>query len=159
MSTCLVTMPRLEFIYNQRVIDSNEDRKTLNECDINNGHTPLIVKLATNVTNGSSPDSSPDIRYLIFVMNNYCFFISCSPNDRSPNNEPDDGVDVDAESLLPGVAIGNLVADACDFLFKLSDIGVRLRCDELRDNARMLLQLIPADLNVSLVEMKTSFFV
>ncbi len=58
---------------------------------------------------------------------------------------------MEAESLLPGVAIGNLIVDACDFLFKLSDIGIRLQCADLRDNARALLQLIPADLNVIIV--------
>lgn len=68
------------------------------------------------------------------------------PADRSPSNE----LNAPLEQLLPGVAIANL-PDGTDFLFEVADLGARLNRTDLRDNARFLLQLIPADQKVDFV--------
>jgi ubiquitin carboxyl-terminal hydrolase 9/24 len=73
------------------------------------------------------------------------YFIGSS--DSSPGGSPQhhyDGPNVELEQCLPGV-IMSLQPTYCQFLLQLADKGCSLGHAPLRDAARAMLKLMPAD--------------
>ena len=70
-----------------------------------------------------------------------------SSSDSSPDTSPQhgfDGPNVEAERMLPGVIIAHR-AGIAQFIMQIYDVGCSLQMPRLRDCARGLLKLIPAD--------------
>ncbi|XP_066267004.1 ubiquitin carboxyl-terminal hydrolase 9X-like isoform X4 [Branchiostoma lanceolatum] len=116
---------KLDLYVNGELLDPADDRKLISQVQLRD-KTLITAKLCQVGANmPSSPDSSSD------------------SSVGSPSNMFD-GPNVEAESCLPGVLAAQQQRYA-QFLFQLSDLGSSLAIPHLRDGARSLLKLMPAD--------------
>ena len=128
---------KLELFLNGDLIDTIDDRKILLHLPLRD-KTLLTGKLTpTSSSGGGFPASSPD---------------SSSDSSTSSPQHPhyDGGPNVELEQCLPGVILSQqkpvlLEMSYCQFFLKLADVGCNLGCPQLRDGARALLKLMPAD--------------
>ena len=129
---------KLELFLNGDLIDTIDDRKILLHLPLRD-KTLLTGKLTptTSGSGGGIPASSPD---------------SSSDSSTSSPQHPqyDGGPNVELEQCLPGVILSQqkpvlLEMSYCQFFLKLADVGCSMGCAQLRDGARALLKLMPAD--------------
>ena len=129
---------KLELFLNGDLIDTIDDRKILLHLPLRD-KTLLTGKLTptTAGSGGGIPASSPD---------------SSSDSSTSSPQHPqyDGGPNIELEQCLPGVILSQqkpvlLEMSYCQFFLKLADVGCSMGCAQLRDGARALLKLMPAD--------------
>ena len=129
---------KLELFLNGDLIDTVDDRKILLHLPLRD-KTLLTGKLTptTSGSGGGIPASSPDS--------------SSDSSTSSPQHPQYEGApNVELEQCLPGVILSQqkpvlLEMSYCQFFLKLADVGSTLGCAQLRDGARALLKLMPAD--------------
>ncbi|XP_025080256.1 LOW QUALITY PROTEIN: probable ubiquitin carboxyl-terminal hydrolase FAF-X [Pomacea canaliculata] len=125
---------KVDLYINGEQIDASEDKKLISQIPLRDktvsDHfgcfqtlTAKLVQMGSNMA--SSPDSSSD------------------SSVGSPHNQYE-GPNVEAESCLPGVLMSQN-SRYSQFLFQLSDLGCQLQVPRLRDSARAVLKLMPAD--------------
>ncbi|KAK0066423.1 ubiquitin carboxyl-terminal hydrolase FAF-X isoform X1 [Biomphalaria pfeifferi] len=126
---------KVELYVNAEQIDASEDKKLISSINLRDKMilTGKLVQVGGNMP--SSPDSSSD------------------SSVGSPHNQYD-GPNLEAESALPGVLMSQK-HEYCKFLFQLSDLGCQLQEPKLRDTARTVLKIMPADVHT--VKMFTTF--
>ncbi|KAF4521158.1 hypothetical protein B566_EDAN017868 [Ephemera danica] len=120
---------KLDLFLNGELLDTGDDRKLL-------AHIPLRDKTLLNgklCQQSSNMPSSPD---------------TSSDSSTSSPHHPDYRVSSDAENSLPGLM--SQQAQYAQFFFQLADLGLALGHAHLRDAARNLLQLMPADTHTML---------
>ncbi|KAK3714003.1 hypothetical protein RRG08_009701 [Elysia crispata] len=118
---------KLELFLNAEPIDTSEDKKLISQIQLRDKMT-LTGKLVQVLGNmPSSPESSSD------------------SSVGSPHNQYD-GPNLEAESALPAVLMSQKQKYS-QFLFQLSDLGIKLQEPRLRDTARAVLKIMPADLH------------
>ncbi|KAG7177623.1 ubiquitin carboxyl-terminal hydrolase FAF-X-like [Homarus americanus] len=116
---------KVELYLNTDPIDPVDDKKII-------AHMPLrdkMVLTAKLVQVGSNMPSSPD---------------SSSDSSTGSPQHPYEGPNVEAENCLPGVIMSSQ-AKYTQFLLQLADLGCTLQLSQLRDSARALLIIMPAD--------------
>ncbi|XP_047471205.1 probable ubiquitin carboxyl-terminal hydrolase FAF-X isoform X2 [Penaeus chinensis] len=116
---------KVELYLNTDPIDPVDDKKII-------AHMPLrdkMVLTAKLVQVGSNMPSSPD---------------SSSDSSTGSPQHPYEGPNVDAENCLPGVIMSGQ-GKYTQFLLQLADLGCTLQLPQLRDSARALLEIMPAD--------------
>ncbi|XP_030838236.1 probable ubiquitin carboxyl-terminal hydrolase FAF-X isoform X3 [Strongylocentrotus purpuratus] len=119
---------RLDLYINGELLDPAEDRRLVGDIPLRD-RTLITAKLCQMGSNmPSSPDSSSD------------------SSGGSPHH-PYDGPNVEAEKCLPGVLM-SLQHTYVEFLFHLSDLGCNLNISPLRNGARALLKIMPADVTI-----------
>ncbi|XP_067668544.1 ubiquitin carboxyl-terminal hydrolase 9X-like [Haliotis asinina] len=116
---------KVDLYVNGEQLDPSEDKKLISQIPLRDKMTVTakLVQVGSNMP--SSPDSSSD------------------SSVGSPHNAYD-GPNVEAENSLPGVLMAQDPRYA-QFLFQLSDLGGQLQVPKLRDTARAVLKLMPAD--------------
>ena len=120
---------KVELKYEGEITDSADDRKILANLPFKD-KTILEGKLIPINHNSSVPASSPDS--------------SSDSSTSSPQHHYDGGPNVEVEQCLPGVIIAQERTYTA-FLLQLADLGCSLGHTSLRDAARAVLTLIPAD--------------
>ncbi|XP_014217217.1 probable ubiquitin carboxyl-terminal hydrolase FAF-X isoform X3 [Copidosoma floridanum] len=126
------TQIKMDLFINGEPLDPADDRKLLSQIPLRD-KTLLSVKLSQVNTNmPSSPDSSSDSS-------------TSSPHHPYSKMESCHASNPEAESSLPGVLLSQR-HKFVTFFFQLADLGCMLEQAQLRDGARYLLQLIPADI-------------
>ncbi|KAK7089931.1 ubiquitin carboxyl-terminal hydrolase 9X-like isoform X2 [Littorina saxatilis] len=116
---------KVDLYANNEQLDPNDDKKLISMIPLRDKMT-LSAKLVPGGSNmPSSPDSSSD------------------SSVGSPHNHFE-GPNIEAESCLPGVIMAQN-ARYTAFLFQMSDLGCQLQIPRLRDGARAVLKLMPAD--------------
>ncbi|XP_059175144.1 probable ubiquitin carboxyl-terminal hydrolase FAF-X isoform X4 [Physella acuta] len=118
---------KVELYVNAEQIDPSEDKKLISQINLRDKMTLTgkLVQVGGNMP--SSPDSSSD------------------SSVGSPHNQYD-GPNLEAESALPGVLMSQK-SKYSQFLFQLSDLGCQLQEPKLRDTARAVLKIMPADVH------------
>ncbi|XP_076067071.1 ubiquitin carboxyl-terminal hydrolase-like faf isoform X3 [Oratosquilla oratoria] len=116
---------KVELYLNADPIDQADDKKVLSQIPLRD----KMVLTAKLVQVGSNMPSSPD---------------SSSDSSTGSPQHPYDGPNVEAENCLPGV-IMSVQAKYAKFLLQLADLGCSLLLSQLRDSARALLKIMPAD--------------
>ncbi|KAK6195512.1 hypothetical protein SNE40_000926 [Patella caerulea] len=119
---------KVELFLNAEQIETVDDKKLISHVPLRDKMTITAKLVQANSNMPSSPDSSSD------------------SSVGSPHNAYD-GPNIEAEQSLPGVLMSQTVK-YCQFLFQLSDLGCQLQVPKLRDTARHVLKLMPADQNV-----------
>uniref|UniRef100_UPI00358FF293 ubiquitin carboxyl-terminal hydrolase 9X-like n=1 Tax=Myxine glutinosa TaxID=7769 RepID=UPI00358FF293 len=120
---------KVELYVGGEPVDPADDRKLIGQLNIKD--KTLITAKLTQVTSNapSSPDSSSD------------------SSTGSPSNHGthfSDGPNLEAERCLPGVIMSSQHHHV-SFLWDLADMGSVLEMPALRDGARTLMKLMPAD--------------
>ncbi|XP_076338950.1 ubiquitin carboxyl-terminal hydrolase 9X-like isoform X1 [Tachypleus tridentatus] len=116
---------KVELFINGEIQDPANDKRLLSQLP-QRDKLILSAKLSQANTNmPSSPDSSSD------------------SSEGSPQN-PFDGPNIEAEGCLPGVLMAQQ-PDYVKFLLQLADLGSSRNIPALRDRARAVLKLMPAD--------------
>lgn len=110
------------------MIDSADDRKILLHLPLRD--KALLEGKITPINNSGIPASSPDS--------------SSDSSTSSPQHHYEGGPNVEVEQCLPGVIMSRKTS-YCEFLLQLADLGCSLNNNGLRDGARAVLNLIPAD--------------
>ncbi|KAB7498699.1 putative ubiquitin carboxyl-terminal hydrolase FAF-X, partial [Armadillidium nasatum] len=115
---------KVELFLNADSLETLDDKKMIAHLSLRDKVilTGKLTQVGSNMA--SSPDSSSD------------------SSTGSPH--PYDGSNIEAENCLPGVIMANQTK-YCQFLLQLADLGSSLNLPQLRDGARILLNLIPAD--------------
>lgn len=116
---------KVELYLNTDPIDPVEDKKIIAQMPLRD----KMVLTAKLVQAGSNMPSSPD---------------SSSDSSTGSPQHPYEGPNVEAENCLPGV-IMSAQAKYTQFLLQLADLGCTLQLPQLRDSARALLNIMPAD--------------
>ncbi|XP_064082430.1 probable ubiquitin carboxyl-terminal hydrolase FAF-X isoform X2 [Macrobrachium nipponense] len=116
---------KVELYLNTDPIDPVDDKKIIANMPLRDKMvlTAKLVQVGNNMP--SSPDSSSD------------------SSTGSPQH-PYEGPNVEAENCLPGVIMSGQ-AKYTQFLLQLADLGCTLQLPQLRDSARALLNIMPAD--------------
>ncbi|KAK7070589.1 putative ubiquitin carboxyl-terminal hydrolase FAF-X [Halocaridina rubra] len=116
---------KVELYLNTDPIDPVDDKKIIANMPLRDKMvlTAKLVQVGNNMP--SSPDSSSD------------------SSTGSPQH-PYEGPNIEAENCLPGVIMSGQ-AKYTQFLLQLADLGCTLQLPQLRDSARALLNLMPAD--------------
>ncbi|KAG1670256.1 putative ubiquitin carboxyl-terminal hydrolase FAF-X [Nymphon striatum] len=114
---------KIELYLNTELIDSSEDKKVISQIPLRDKTllTGKVVQVGNNMP--SSPDSSTD------------------SSSGTPQHQYDTHT---MECETPGVLM-SLQPNYVQFLFQLADLGSSLQLASLRDAARALLKLMPAD--------------
>ncbi|CAL4062679.1 unnamed protein product [Meganyctiphanes norvegica] len=117
---------KVELYLNTDPIDPCDDKKMIAHMPLRDKMvvTAKLVQVGSNMP--SSPDSSSD-----------------SSTGGSPQH-PYDGPNIEQENMLPGVIMSGQ-GKYCLFLLQLADLGSSLNLPTLRDSARSLLNIMPAD--------------
>ncbi|KAK3596917.1 hypothetical protein CHS0354_031696 [Potamilus streckersoni] len=120
---------KVDLYVNAEILDPSEDRRLISQIPLRDKMliTAKLVQVANSMP--SSPDSSSD------------------SSAGSPRHSGYDGPNIEAENCLPGVLMANNARYA-QFLFQLSDLGCSVLVPRLRDTARQLLKLMPADSHI-----------
>ncbi|KAK3094503.1 hypothetical protein FSP39_002606 [Pinctada imbricata] len=118
---------KIDLYLNGEILDPAEDKRLISQIPLREKTliTAKLVQVGNNMP--SSPDSSSD------------------SSTGSPHHTYD-GPNIEAENCLPGVIISNN-STYTQFLFRLSDLGCSLQVPRLRDTARAVLKLMPADVD------------
>lgn len=116
---------KLELYLNGECLDPIDDRKLLSQLPIRDKMLISAKVTQINSNMASSQDSSSD-------------------SSTSSPQHPYDGPNIEAENLLPGVLMSRKPVYA-HFFCQLYDLGCELGYTLLRDGARALLQIMPAD--------------
>ncbi|OWF40886.1 probable ubiquitin carboxyl-terminal hydrolase FAF-X isoform X2 [Mizuhopecten yessoensis] len=116
---------KVDLYANGEILDPAEDKRLISQVPLRD-KTLISAKL---VQVGNNMPSSPD---------------SSSDSSAGSPHHTFDGPNVEAENCLPGVLISNSFKYT-QFLFQLSDLGCQLQVPKLRDTARILLKIMPAD--------------
>ncbi|XP_052783474.1 probable ubiquitin carboxyl-terminal hydrolase FAF-X isoform X2 [Mya arenaria] len=116
---------KVDLYINGDLLEPSEDKKLISQVPLRD--KMLISAKLVHV--GNSMPSSPDT--------------SSDSSGGSPHHAFD-GPNIEAENCLPGVLMSNNQR-CCQFLFQLGDLGCSLQVSKLRDTARTLLKLMPAD--------------
>lgn len=118
---------KVDLYANGELLDPVEDKRLISQIPLREKSliTAKLIQVGSNMP--SSPDSSSD------------------SSAGSPHHTFD-GPNIEAESCLPGVIISNNYRYT-QFLFQLSDLGCQLQVARLRDTARAVLKLMPADVH------------
>ncbi|XP_071163274.1 ubiquitin carboxyl-terminal hydrolase 9X-like isoform X2 [Mytilus edulis] len=116
---------KVDLYVNNELLDPAEDKRLILQVPLREKAliSAKLVQVGNNMP--SSPDSSSD------------------SSAGSPHHTFD-GPNIEAENCLPGVIMAN-TAKYAKFMFQLSDLGCSLQVPKLRDTARTLLKLMPAD--------------
>ncbi|XP_070538663.1 ubiquitin carboxyl-terminal hydrolase 9X-like isoform X2 [Ptychodera flava] len=123
---CNPATTKLDLYVNGEILDQAEDKRLVGQVPLRD-KTLITAKLCQIGANmPSSPDSSSD------------------SSAGSPHN-PYDGPNIEAESCLPGVLMATTQPRYAQFLWQVADLGTQLEIPALRDGARSLLKLMPAD--------------
>ncbi|XP_052214421.1 probable ubiquitin carboxyl-terminal hydrolase FAF-X [Dreissena polymorpha] len=116
---------KVDLYVNGDLLEPGEDKKLISQVPLRD----KMLLSAKLVHVGNSMPSSPDT--------------SSDSSGGSPHHGFE-GPNIEAENCLPGVLMSNNQRYAL-FLFQLSDLGCSLQVPKLRDTARILLKLMPAD--------------
>ncbi|XP_074657837.1 ubiquitin carboxyl-terminal hydrolase 9X-like [Tubulanus polymorphus] len=119
---------KVDLYVNGDILDQNDDKRLISQVPIRD-KTLISAKLCQI---GSNMPSSPD---------------SSSDSSAGSPHHPYDGPNIEAENCLPGVLMSNN-AKYAQFLHQLADLGTQLSVPKLRDSARAILKLMPADKQV-----------
>lgn len=116
---------KVDLYVNGEILDPSEDKRLISQIPLRD--KMLITAKLVHI--GNSMPSSPD---------------SSSDSSGGSPHRTFDGPNIEAENCLPGVLMSNNQRYA-QFLFHLSDLGCTLQVSKLRDTARTVLKLMPAD--------------
>jgi ubiquitin carboxyl-terminal hydrolase 9/24 len=128
------TTVKLELFLGPDLLDTADDKKVVAMLPIRD-KAVITAKLSQvgAAAGASSPDSSSD------------------SSGGSPAHCLYEGPNVESEQCLPGVIMASRQCSRCfrntnaSFLCQLAELGSQLDCPTLRDSARALLKLMPAD--------------
>ncbi|XP_071949723.1 ubiquitin carboxyl-terminal hydrolase 9X-like isoform X2 [Antedon mediterranea] len=122
-----VATTKVDLYVNGELLDPVEDRRLVGQLALRD-KTLVTAKLCQV---GSNMPSSPD---------------SSSDSSVGSPHQGFDGPNIETENCLPGVILSTK-RQAVQFFFQLADLGCYLKVPLLRDGARALLKIIPADTN------------
>ncbi|XP_045433076.1 probable ubiquitin carboxyl-terminal hydrolase FAF-X isoform X7 [Pipistrellus kuhlii] len=124
-----VAYTKIELFVGGELIDSEDDGKLIGQLNLKD-KSVITVKLSQVSSNmPSSPDSSSDSS-------------TGSPGNRY--NQYSDSSSPEMESCLPGVIMSQH-PKYISFLWQVADLGSNLKMPQLRNGARLLMQLMPPD--------------
>ena len=123
---------KLELFLGPDLLDTADDKKVLALLPVRD-KCVITAKLSQVGAGASSPDSSSD------------------SSSGSPAHQLYEGPNIESEQCLPGVIMATRQCSRAfrqtnaSFLCQLAELGCQLDCPTLRDSARALLKLMPAD--------------
>lgn len=137
---------KLDLFVNGDILEAADDRKLLLHIPLKDKMLLSAKLCQVNINNPSSPDSSSDSStsspHHPYDASNATAAVAASGHQE-------------AEHSLPGVIMSRR-PQCAQFLFSLADLGSKLEYPQLREGARSLLKLIPAD--TAIVEQLQNLF-